>query len=182
MKIKLVILVLALQIAWLIGTAMQQENTLRVGRTVLLETRPVDPRDPLRGDYVRLNYQISDVPVNLFITPVNTNQPYGIKIYVALAPSGTNPFWSITRASTEKIPPAANEIVLRGKTAWTWRNNAGTIHVEYGIEQYFVAEGTGNPNGKLTALVAVDRSGSGRIKQVFVDGKPYVDAMKTMAP
>ncbi len=178
MKTKLVILVLALQTAWVLGTVVQQENRLRVGQTVLLETRPVDPRDPLRGDFVRLNYQISDVPGKLFSPPLKADLAYGAKIFVALAPAGTNQFWEVTRASTESLAPAANEVVMRGKVAWRWSNSTNSIHVEYGIEQYFVAEGTGNPHGKLTAQAVVSKSGRASLKEVFVDGKPYAEAMK----
>ena len=54
MKTRLLILVLALQCAWLLGTALVQERALREGTVIRLETRPVDPRDLLRGDYVIL--------------------------------------------------------------------------------------------------------------------------------
>jgi uncharacterized membrane-anchored protein len=178
MKNKLIFLVLALQTAWVLGTVIRQENLLRVGQVVLLETQPVDPRDPLRGDFVRLNYKISDVPVKLFSPPVNTNLPFGSKIFVALAPAGTNPCYEVTRASTESFAPAANEVLLRGKSEWSWRNGTGSIHVEYGLEQYFVAEGTGHPQGKLTVQAAVAKSGRASIKEVFVDGQPYAEAMK----
>ena len=178
MKLKLLILVLALQAAWVLGTVVRQENLLRVGQVVLLETRPVDPRDQLRGDFVRLNYKISDVPAKSFSSPVKTNLSYGTKIFVALAPAVTNQFWEITRAGTESFTPAANEVLLRGKTAWSWRNSSNSIHVEYGIEKYFVAEGTGNPHGKLTAQVVVSTSGRASLKEVFVDGKPYAEEMK----
>jgi uncharacterized membrane-anchored protein len=182
MKNKLILLVLALQAAWVLGTVVRQENLLRVGQVVLLETQPVDPRDPLRGDFVRLNYKISDVPVKLFSPPLKTDLPFGTKIYVALAPAGTNQFYEVTRASTESLVPAANEIVLRGKSEWNWRNSTVSIHVEYGIEQYFVAEGTGNPQGKLTAQVVVAKSGRASLKEVFVDGKPYAEAMRENKP
>ncbi len=45
--------------------------------------------------------------------------------------------------------------------------------------RYYVAEGTGNPRGKLTVDVAVPASGQARIKQVYVDGKPYAEAMRS---
>jgi uncharacterized membrane-anchored protein len=35
---------------------------LAFGERVLLETRPVDPTDILRGDYVTLDYEIQDIP------------------------------------------------------------------------------------------------------------------------
>jgi len=178
MKLKLVILVLALQTVWILGTVVQQENLLRVGQVVLLETRPVDPRDPLRGDFVWLNYKISDVPVKLFSSPVKTDLPHGTKIFVALAPAGTNQFWEITRAGMESFKPATNEVLLRGRSEWAWRNRTNSIHVEYGIEKYFVAEGTGHPTGKLAVQAAVAKSGRASIKEVFVDGKPYAEAMR----
>ena len=65
MKLKILILVLALQTAWILGTTFQQEHALSVGKIVMLETERVDPRDMLRGDYLILNYKISNVPTNL---------------------------------------------------------------------------------------------------------------------
>ena len=50
--------------------------------------------------------------------------------------------------------------------------------MHYGLEAYFVAEGTGNPQGKLTVEAAVPASGRATIKEVFVDGTPYRQAMK----
>jgi len=181
MKLKLLILVLALQSAWILGTAFTQERALNVGRLIMLETQPVDPRDPLRGDFVRLNYPISDVPRERFFSPPLTGGlPYGTTVFVALAPAGTNEFYQVARASTAWFTPAANEVVLHGKTTQNWRNRTSSIHVEYGIEQYFVAEGTGNPRGRLTVQAAVSKSGRTNIKEVFVDGKPYAEAMKNV--
>lgn len=178
MRTKLFLLVLVLQSAWMLGTALTQERALRTGQLILLETRPVDPRDLLRGDYVILNYHISDVPKSLLPDRVRLNSAYAGDIFVALAPAGTNQFWEITRAGTDWLPPAADEVVMRGRAGPGWRNRPDSIHVEYGIEKYFVAEGSGNPSGKLTAQVAVTSSGRAHLKQVLVDGKPYAAAVK----
>jgi len=177
MRLKLLILVLVLQTAWLLGTVARQEQLLQTGQTVLLETRPVDPRDPLRGDFVRLNYGISDIAGGQFTPPLPQDLPPGAKVWVALAPAGTNGCWQAVRASTQSLEPAVGEIVVRGKSAWSWHNGNGSVHVEYGIESYFVAEGTGHPTGKLTVQVAVAKSGRAIIKQVFVDGKPYAEVV-----
>jgi uncharacterized membrane-anchored protein len=177
MKLKLLILVLAAQTAWLLATVGVQEHALANGKTILLETRPVHPRDILSGDYLRLNYKISDVPVNLFSPPVGKDLPYGTKIFVALAP-GTNQFYEVTRASTNGFTPSANEVLLLGQSANRWWNATNSVHVEYGLERYYVAEGTGNPTGKLTVQAVVPVSGRPKIKEVFVDGKPYAEAMK----
>jgi uncharacterized membrane-anchored protein len=180
MKLKLLLLVLALQSAWLLGTVVVQERALAAGNIILLETRRVDPRDLLRGDYLILNYRISDVPTNLFSPPVTKDLPAGANIFVALAP-GTDRLYEVRRASTNEFMPAAGEVLLRGKSANVWWNATNSIHVAYGIENYFVAEGAGNPAGKLTVQAAVTTSGRASIKQVFVDGKPYAGAMKDSA-
>ena len=177
MKLKLLILVLALQSAWLLGTAAVQEHALATGKVILLETARVDPRDLLRGDYLILNYKISDVPTNLFSPPVTKDLRHDTKIYVALT-LGTNHFYEVTRASTNEFAPSANEVLLRGKSSRSWNSPTNSIHVEYGIEHFYVTEGTGNPTGKLTAQVVVSASGRGHVKEVFMDGKPYTKAMK----
>jgi uncharacterized membrane-anchored protein len=181
MKLKLLILVLALQGAWLLGTVAVQEHALATGRVILLETARIDPRDLLRGDYLILNYKISDVPANLFSPPVTKDLPDGTKIYVVLAP-GTNQFYIVVKASTNRFAPAGDEVLLQGKSTWgRWNSPTNSVHIEYGLERFYVAEGTGNPAGKLTAQVVVPASGHGRVKEVFVDGKPYAEAMREAA-
>jgi uncharacterized membrane-anchored protein len=109
---------------------------------------------------------------------VKKDLPYDTKIYVALAPA-TNQFYAVVRASTNEFAPSADEVLLKGRSAWPrWNAATNSIHVEYGLERFYVAEGTGNPTGKLTAQVVVPASGRGRVKEVFVDGKPYAEAMK----
>jgi uncharacterized membrane-anchored protein len=178
MKPKLLILVLALQSAWLLGTVAVQEHALATGRVILLETERVDPRDLLRGDYLILNYKISNVPTNRFSPPVTRDLPAGTKVFVALAPA-TNQFYVVVRAGNNEFAPAADEVLLKGRSTWPrWDAATNSIHVEFGLERFYVAEGTGNPTGKLTAQVVVPASGRGRVKEVFVDGKPYAVAMK----
>ncbi len=182
MKLKLLVLVLALQTAWLLGMVVMQEHALVNGKIILLETKPVDPRDMLSGDYLMLNYKISDVPVSLFSPPIGKELPYGTKIFVAVAP-GTNGFYMVTHASTNEMGVSANEVLLLGKSSLWWRNFGGfhsndTIHVEYGLERYYIAEGTGNPAGKLTVKAIVPASGRAKIKEVLVNGKPYSEIMK----
>ena len=182
MKLKFLILVLALQTVWLLGMVATQEYALAHGKAILLETQPVDPRDLLGGDYLMLRYKISDVPTNLFSPPVKKDLPDGTKIFVALA-LGTNEFYTVTRASTNALAPSSDaEVVMSGKSTYAWWNTTNSIHVEYGIERYYVAEGTGNPHGKLTARTVVPASGRARLQQVFLDGKPYEQAMKYTAP
>ncbi|HTJ00920.1 MAG TPA: GDYXXLXY domain-containing protein [Dongiaceae bacterium] len=176
MKLKLFALVLALQCAWLLATTFTQEHARRTGQVILLETRPVDPRDYLRGDYLTLSYEISDVPWQNF-SPARTNEPpAGSAIYVALAP-GTNGFYEVVQASLQPFTPAAGQILIRGKSVFWW-GSTNSAEVEYGLERYYVREGTGNPRGTLTVQAVVTPAGQAAIKEVFVDGKPYAEAMR----
>jgi uncharacterized membrane-anchored protein len=50
------------QIALLTLMIIDRVQILRDGTEVTLQTRPVDPRDLLRGDYVVLRYDISQLP------------------------------------------------------------------------------------------------------------------------
>ena len=57
-------LLLTIVVQLLIVTALiaSKEILLRTGQTVKLELAPLDPRSLLQGDYVRLNYKISQLP------------------------------------------------------------------------------------------------------------------------
>lgn len=181
MKRNIFLLVLALQSAWILGTTFAQERALATGTAILLETRPVDPRDLLRGDFVILNYKISDVATNLFSPPFTRPLANGETVYVALAQRGE--FHEVVRASVARLDAGKDEVVLKGRSRRSWNGaQRGTVHVTYGLEQYYVREGTGQPRGKLTVQAIVPVSGQARIKQVFVDGKPYAEAMKATGP
>jgi uncharacterized membrane-anchored protein len=178
MKLKVFVLVLGLQTAWILGTTFVQERGLADGTVIMLETRPVDPRDLLRGDYLTLGYKISNVPLSAF-SPARTNGlPPGASVYVALEPRGA--FYEVASASTERITPASDQVVLVGRSLSWWGEK--TVRLEYGLERYYVREGTGNPRGKITVAAAVPPSGRAQIKAVFLDGKPFAEAMRKPAP
>ena len=174
MKLKLLCLVLGLQVAWIFWTVATQEFGLARGETALLETRPVDPRDLLRGDYVILNYKISDLSRDLFQPRLTNQVPPGTDVFVVLEPRGK--FHEAVHATLKRPDVAAGQLVLRGTSAHSWRAGSA-VHIEYGLERYYVAEGKGNPDGKLTVEIAVPRSGRAIIKQVFINDRPYREVM-----
>ena len=63
-KFKIVLLsIIVLQIVSLVVFVIYQENLKGSGTKIVLQTTPIDPRDLLRGEYVDLRYEISDVTV-----------------------------------------------------------------------------------------------------------------------
>lgn len=47
-------------IAYFSFTIIQKENILKIGKLILLELSPIDPRSLMQGDYMRLRYSIAD--------------------------------------------------------------------------------------------------------------------------
>jgi len=79
-------LFLLIGIFWLIiiiGFIAVKEFTLQTGEEVLLKTRPIDPRDLFRGDYVILNYEISTIDISGLQKDV-TDFKQNDKVYVSL--------------------------------------------------------------------------------------------------
>lgn len=165
--------VVGLQVLWMAEMAVTKEVNLSSDKTVLLETLPVDPRDLLRGDYVTLNYKISALPTEWVFpgggAPTNVNNR---TIYVTLEKKGE--FYEAVAASLTPEKVKAGQFLVRGAAddAWIGRNG-GRIIVRYGIEKYFVKEGTGNPRGKVTVRCVVTSAGGLQIKEVFLNGKRF---------
>lgn len=118
------------------------------------------------------------MPLSLFTPPQTNSLPPGTTVYVALEPRGA--CYEVANASTEEIRPANGRVVLRGRTQAWW--NQTSAHLEYGLERYYVREGAGNPRGKITVQVAIAASGRAQIKAVFLDGKPFAEAMRAVNP
>ena len=141
-------LVLALvQIGFLSWIIAGRAAILRNGKEVLLKVQPVDPRDLLRGDYISLNNNISQVPVKLI-----ANIPQGAfssddgSIVVRLKKGGDG-YWQPTAAWFGKAPaPAgADEADIAGHVAagWDLRSPDMTIAPDYGIGRFYLPEGEG---------------------------------------
>ncbi|HEY3175557.1 MAG TPA: GDYXXLXY domain-containing protein [Candidatus Polarisedimenticolia bacterium] len=161
----------ASQALFLLGWAGWLEAELRRSPTVLLETRPVDPSEILRGDYITLNYTIGTVPISAFTAPPETDQ-YGEKVCVELAPAGE--FWQVATASPGGCaggePPGEDRLRLEGRITSV---GADSVALDYGIGRYYVPEGMGTPQGRLTARVAITSWSRALIKEVYLDGRPY---------
>ncbi|MDX1804970.1 MAG: GDYXXLXY domain-containing protein [Alcanivorax sp.] len=118
---------LALQVLIMTGVWLNGYYPLWVGREITLVTRPVDPRDWFRGDYARLDYAISRLPVA-------PGSEVGDRVFVPLTPGpGTLP-WQGRRA----LPaPPAEGLYLRGRISAIEVN--GQARIRYGIEALFAS-------------------------------------------
>lgn len=150
---------------------------LRDGQDVLLKVEPVDPRDLLRGDYVRLGYEISSIPTNL-IANADAKVPALDTIFVRLKKDADG-FWHPVSASLGKpvaTPLGTDEAEIRGTTdaGWSAQQNA-IIRVDYGIERFYLPEGEGKEIERdmrirsFGILAAIGKDGTAQIK-ALMDG------------
>lgn len=169
--------VAALQTAVLGYVIESRAAILRNGTDVLLKTAPVDPRDFLRGDYVVLNYDISSVPVRS-ITGEIPKEPGERSLWVRVK-QGEGGFWGVVESSFQPLPEQEATAVLHTRPFYSYGTaQAEGIHVDYGIERYYVPEGAGlaleqaRQEGEVSIAVRVAADGTPQIRSLLVDGKP----------
>lgn len=246
MRIKFILLVL-LQCLLLFGMIGMREVWILKGTKIKLKCVPVDPRDIFRGDYARLNYEISTLDLDslycnekfkkndkIFVSlkknekgyyeaySVSSNKPDG-PIFLrgrAKYDSMTNSKWEV------KIKDESGEVKIfhpqwfygmkngekvtfcldkQGNVLNHFKENSEypqkcygedtksvsgvieeiietkyqTVNVEYGIESYFVEEGSGRviesaPRSKeILVEVSLNKKGEGLITGLFIDGKKF---------
>jgi uncharacterized membrane-anchored protein len=153
------------QVLFLVGMILERAAPLRSGRTVLLHTVPVDPRDLIRGDYVTLSYEISRVGPNALPMP-DPSQWVGRTVYVTLVPEGDGRHYRGGAILTDR--PDANVTFIKGTLV-----DRSRIH--FGIESYFVQEGKGHDyedavrRGRLWAEVALGDDGDARLRRLVTE-------------
>jgi uncharacterized membrane-anchored protein len=173
---RLFIAVIAVQIVFLLGIVGYRESILITGRTAVLQTVPVDPRDLFRGDFVVLRYEISTLRQSN-TAPGQTWHVFdndikeGDTVYVGLPDSdGSNPPSQHVRADE---PPADSDLYIRGTVT---QRSGESMNVDYGIERYFVPEGRGleiERADDVKVRVSINRSGTAAIKELIVDGEVW---------
>ena len=95
------------------------------GEKVILETEPVDPRSLFRGNYVWLQYAISDIEGAL----AKGDFQKGEVAYVTLVPDGE--FYRAANMVKEK---PTGTLFIRGRVT----NNFAPYRLDYGIEAFFM--------------------------------------------
>jgi GDYXXLXY protein len=92
-----------IQVALIVAMVADRVQILRTGTEVTLQTRPIDPRDFLRGDYVVLGYDISTVSAGELKDQPATGK--GTTVFVKLAPNGDGFYEAV---SAHAAPVAVN--------------------------------------------------------------------------
>jgi uncharacterized membrane-anchored protein len=158
--------VAAAQAVFILAWAGQCQWVLDAAPVVRLRPGPVDPRDPLRGDYAALNLEIGRVTV-----------PEGIvsfsKVWVELVPDGAFHKTGAIQPVVSGVPRPAG----LWAQAWVPRYDPKTRRgqLDFGIDKFFVEEGHGElpRRGDVVVEASLPPSGRMQIKRVLVNGLPW---------
>lgn len=175
-------LAMSVQCALLILMVVDRMQILREGREITLQTRPVDPRDLLRGDYVTLGYDISQLPAGALAgQPSAERNPI---VFVKLAPDA-NGLYQAVSVHAAPVAVTAPEVLIRGRVTYSCGSSGrifcDRLNIRYGLESYFVPEGEGRTleqarnQQKLRVVAAVLPSGRAAIKRLLLDGEPVYE-------
>ncbi|MBI4746057.1 MAG: GDYXXLXY domain-containing protein [Deltaproteobacteria bacterium] len=175
--------IIALQTLALLSMIAMRQWTLNTGTHVILETAPIDPRSLFSGDYVRLNYKISNIRVG----EVSGDREFKRHDCVYVLLKEGDPYWQPVSVHHNKPTVPPGHVAIKGDVNYVndffWNQETQKsekvkhINIRYGIESYFVPEGEGRAlerpkeGEKITILVAVDRYGNAGIKSLLVNGK-----------
>ena len=164
-RLKLAAACVGLQLLFFAGWAGREQVRLVSGASILVKVVPVDPRDLLRGQYLRLAYEFSR-PWDS--TAARINVPVGARVWVVLRRDGG---FYVPKQLLLARPEALDSdvVAIAGRAS----RRFGPWY-EFGVEQYFVHEGVETPAvSDLTVRLRVTRSGIARIQQVYVKGVPW---------
>jgi hypothetical protein len=92
-------------------------------------------------------------------------------VYVQLEPGAGGEYAPVSVS----LAPVKDAVNLRGET--TWATGAGELHVQYGIDAFYMQEGraklveqASRANRHVQIQIAIARNGRARIRNLFVDG------------
>lgn len=193
----LIALAITFQIAVVALMAISREWILASGTPYTFQTAPVDPRDIFRGDYVRLDYLFSRLPVERLDEAIIENGlRKGQKVYLSLSqdPNG------VARGEQLYLSPPENKPYITGRSRSHWpyrgyrrqspaqraKTTLRPVRLKYGIEQYYLEQGSGRTleakrggrnDFQLPMLIHVRVSASG---EALIHGYEWADiAVKT---
>ncbi|TEB09652.1 GDYXXLXY domain-containing protein [Pelotomaculum propionicicum] len=155
-------IIVALQVLFLFSMIGFRHYTLSAGTPVLLKAAPVDPWDLFRGEYVMLEYDISWV----------RGEDLGLEsyrrqdVYVVLEKG--EKYWNTAGLYLDKPDLIYGQIFIKGETDY-FDDFKSKYHVSYGIESYYVEEGTGRELQQakgFDAQIKIDRFGNAVIEKI----------------
>ncbi|MCK6255847.1 GDYXXLXY domain-containing protein [Fictibacillus sp. KIGAM418] len=154
---------IVLQVLVLLGIAASYYAADHYGKDIVLKTKPVDPSDVFYGDYVTLNYEINEVSSSLW-NGKSIEDP--TPVYAVLSPDNDG-LYRVTKVTGDRPDVKGQQVYLKGKATPSME---GFLHLEYGLERYYVKDNTGkqleSPHREYKVTVKVASWGKGVIQRI----------------
>lgn len=163
------IIAIVIQLVIIFSVIVFKIAVLTGGTEVLLRIKPIVFRKSLRGNYLTISYEISNLNSYFFnYFPIRN----GDTVYVPLVQQGK--YW-VARSGIGKMKPIDERyIFLKGKVLSTYGNS---VNIVYDIEEYFIPEGISQDftfwRQEVAARVSIDENGNAVLKQIYINNKPW---------
>ncbi|MDP4164343.1 MAG: GDYXXLXY domain-containing protein [Bacillota bacterium] len=142
-RAKQLLVACSLPVLILLGMCVTPLYTILYGKEIILQTKPIDPSDMFRGDYVSLRYEAEEVPKSLVESAVlkaaNDGQT-NFKVYVNLEKKG-----AVYTPSKVTLKKPDHGVYLNGNFSYMTPpdDQRDVAFIEYSLDKYFVPDNTG---------------------------------------
>ena len=159
----------AAQVLYVLGVAGAGYATTALGKRVILATTPIDPRDLLYGDFVRLRYAIGENPLARWHGEAAPRRRQSVFVLLAAGPDSLS---NVVGVYPQAPKPSVGQAVLRG---WVTDVYPASFNLRFNLERYYVPEGSGlrlEKAGRLHPLrvrVSIAPWGQARITDVAAE-------------
>lgn len=172
--IPLFLLVAAAQLYAPASMIWEREKVIAEGEVYFFETAPIDPSDPFRGKYVRLNFKDETIPIDSIDDWVRYQE-----VYLLLEKDSAG-FARYSQVSVE--PPANSTAFLKVEVNYI-SPGSGELHFNLPFNRFYMEESKARPAEELyqesirhgqdlTYAVASVREGEAVLLDVLVNGEP----------
>lgn len=167
MKLKLLIAAIVFQFFILTGIYAKAHWPMVVGTEVQIKTIPVDPRSLFRGNYARMNYEISRLSDQGLASGYRLRK--GEKVYVPLTANADG----LYEGTVVSLEPPSTGLFIAGRVQ---SHRTGQLRIRYGIEAYFA------PKEKALALETQLRDSAKAVLMIAPSGQALLTNVLPLQP
>lgn len=161
-----------------------KDNIIKKGEELYFETAPLDPRDPIRGKYVRLNFQLDQARSSEYVE-------YGTEVFVILEKNADNEPVVI---GMQKHEPKEG-LYLKVKAQRSEKQSDGAYKTFFNLpfDRFYLEESKApkaeelylnaqvNPDSKAEAVVYIYK-GEAVMQDLLIDGLSIHSYLKETSP
>lgn len=127
-------LLVAAQVLYVLGVAAAGYATTALGQHIILATAPVDLRNLVTNDFVRLRYRIGENALTLWHGDAPPRRRQGVFVLLAPGPDSLSTAVGVYATAPR---PGPTQAVLR---AWVTDVYRGSFTLRFNLERYYVPD------------------------------------------